>query len=277
MRTLLCVHIVSPCSAGVGRTGTLITIYSMIKMIEDVEEVDVFNYVLKMRSQRTYMVQTEVGGEGWGVCCHIVAETLGFIVECTQSCTVCMQTYPAAAPSKPPTPAPPLAPPPTAPPLAPPAPLLLPHPLLPPQKQYVFIHDALLKYLNIRGHEMPVKVLRKRYQALKEENPETGQNGIIAEFAVSVGHACIWTHMHIRTYYIHTYTYIRTYMHTHAWTMLICGGLSGRVCSECGERIHTAHTHTHMYVCTHVRMYVCTYICTYTCTNYTNYLWWIYI
>ena len=86
MRTLLCVHIVSPCSAGVGRTGTLITIYSMIKMIEDVEEVDVFNYVLKMRSQRTYMVQTEVGGEGRGVYCHIVAETLGFIVECTQSC-----------------------------------------------------------------------------------------------------------------------------------------------------------------------------------------------
>ena len=59
----VCTHIVSPCSAGVGRTGTLITIYSMIKMIEDVEEVDVFNYVLKMRSQRTYMVQTEVCGE----------------------------------------------------------------------------------------------------------------------------------------------------------------------------------------------------------------------
>ena len=38
---------------------------------------------------------------------------------------------------------------------------------------------------------MPVKVLRKRYQALKEENPETGQDGIIAEFAVSMGHACI--------------------------------------------------------------------------------------
>ena len=79
---------VSPCSAGVGRTGTLITIYSMIKMIEDVEEVDVFNYVLKMRSQRTYMVQTEVGGEGLGsgVCSHIVAQTLGFIDDRTQSC-----------------------------------------------------------------------------------------------------------------------------------------------------------------------------------------------
>ena len=58
---------------------------------------------------------------------------------------------------------------------------------------------------------MPVKVLRKRYQALKEENPETGQDGIIAEFAVSVGHACIRTHVHSRTYVLHTCTYVYTY------------------------------------------------------------------
>ena len=194
----VCTLYVSACSAGVGRTGTLITIYSMIKMIEDVEEVDVFNYVLKMRSQRTYMVQTEVGGEGLGsgVCSHMVAQTLGFIDEHTQSC---MRAYLSCCHTlKPPTPTPPL-------------PHPLPHPLLHSQKQYVFIHDALLKYLKIRGHEMPVKVLRKRYQALKEENPETGQDGIIAEFAVSVGHACIRTHVHLRTYYTHVRTYIRTY------------------------------------------------------------------
>ena len=58
--------IVPPFSAGVGRTGTLIAIHSMVKMIEDVEEVDIFNFVLRMMAQRTYMVQTEVGGAGRG-------------------------------------------------------------------------------------------------------------------------------------------------------------------------------------------------------------------
>ena len=62
--------IVPPFSAGVGRTGTLIAIYSMLKMIEDVSGVDVFNFVLKMRAQRTYMVQTEVGGAGRGWWCR---------------------------------------------------------------------------------------------------------------------------------------------------------------------------------------------------------------
>ena len=45
-------------SASVGCTGTLIAIHSMVKMIEEVEEVDIFNFVLKMRAQRTYMVWT---------------------------------------------------------------------------------------------------------------------------------------------------------------------------------------------------------------------------
>ena len=48
------------CSAGVGRTGTLITIQSMMKMIEHENKVDIFNFVLNMRHQRNLMVQTEV-------------------------------------------------------------------------------------------------------------------------------------------------------------------------------------------------------------------------
>ena len=39
---------------------------------------------------------------------------------------------------------------------------------------------------------MPVKVLRKKYMHLKEQNPETGQDGIVAEYAVSMEH----THIH---------------------------------------------------------------------------------
>ena len=47
-------------SAGVGRSGTYITIQSMMEMIEAEGKVDIFNFVLGMRHQRNFMVQTEV-------------------------------------------------------------------------------------------------------------------------------------------------------------------------------------------------------------------------
>ena len=47
-------------SAGVGRTGTLICVRSMIQMIEDKGEVDIFNFVVEMRRKRMFMVQTKV-------------------------------------------------------------------------------------------------------------------------------------------------------------------------------------------------------------------------
>ena len=58
--------IVPPFSVGVGHTGTLIAIHSMVKTIEEVEEVDIFNFILKVRAQWTCMLCTEVGGTGWG-------------------------------------------------------------------------------------------------------------------------------------------------------------------------------------------------------------------
>ena len=48
-------------SAGVGRTGTFITISTQVKRIKHVRTVDIFNFVQSMRYRRCFMVQTEVG------------------------------------------------------------------------------------------------------------------------------------------------------------------------------------------------------------------------
>ncbi len=52
--------IVVHCSAGVGRTGTFITLFSQLKQIKVENCVDVFGFVHSMRRRRCYMVQTEV-------------------------------------------------------------------------------------------------------------------------------------------------------------------------------------------------------------------------
>lgn len=48
------------CSAGVGRTGTFITLHSQLARIKQENNLDIFTFVQNMRSRRCFMVQTEV-------------------------------------------------------------------------------------------------------------------------------------------------------------------------------------------------------------------------
>ena len=48
------------CSAGVGRTGTFITIDIALEQVKAEEVVDIYNVVNKLRHQRPHMVQALV-------------------------------------------------------------------------------------------------------------------------------------------------------------------------------------------------------------------------
>ena len=51
-----------PTSAGVGRTGTFITIDAMMERLKEKDDLNIYQFVTEMRSRRTFMVQTMVSG-----------------------------------------------------------------------------------------------------------------------------------------------------------------------------------------------------------------------
>lgn len=53
---LMVVH----CSAGVGRTGTFITLDYMLERIKTDNSINIYEYVSELRKQRVLMVQTVV-------------------------------------------------------------------------------------------------------------------------------------------------------------------------------------------------------------------------
>ncbi len=48
------------CSAGVGRTGTFITLDSMLERIKVEKTINIYEFVTNLRKQRVLMVQTGV-------------------------------------------------------------------------------------------------------------------------------------------------------------------------------------------------------------------------
>ena len=49
-----------PSSAGVGRTGTFITLDVMMERLKEKKDINIIDFVTEMRTRRTKMVQTLV-------------------------------------------------------------------------------------------------------------------------------------------------------------------------------------------------------------------------
>lgn len=58
--TYCIIHIVCLHSAGVGRTGTYIAIDAMLQRLQERDDLDIYDFVVQLRTKRTLMVQNLV-------------------------------------------------------------------------------------------------------------------------------------------------------------------------------------------------------------------------
>lgn len=92
--------------AGVGRTGTLVALDSLMQQLHDESQVSIFNTVYDMRHQRNFLVQSLVSVQSVVCCCSMevtyrnkcqnfnfsfrdISETIHLFVSCfTRLCSV---------------------------------------------------------------------------------------------------------------------------------------------------------------------------------------------
>ena len=69
------------CSAGVGRTGTFIVLDSMMEKLKTEDTIDVYDFIIELRTQRVLMVQSLVSAS-WSIVC----QNIGLAAEMTILC-----------------------------------------------------------------------------------------------------------------------------------------------------------------------------------------------
>ena len=58
------------------------------------------------------------------------------------------------------------------------------------QRQYIFIHDAVLELIRIGNTEVPIQDLRRTYSKLQAQNPQSETSALEDDYLVSQP----WTH-----------------------------------------------------------------------------------
>ena len=177
------VSCLSSCSAGVGRTGTFITIDVMMERLKEKDDLNIYQFVTEMRSRRTFMVQTMVSGcrrtvlcVCVGVCVCVCVRVCVCMCVCVCVCLLwlftillfllyCMLSHLLCI-------------------------VMWVHPSL--QDQYAFIHDALCDYLTCGDTSIPAYQLRGEIENMEEVDKSTRRPQYYTSFKVCACVLCGW-------------------------------------------------------------------------------------
>ena len=149
-----------PCSAGVGRTGTFITIDQTLEQVEKERVVNIPQVISNIRRQRMKMVQTVVCG------LYCIADNPRTNTHTSEHILLHQAHLPTSSPQI----------------------QLLPpsahtSPSLSPQDQYSFIHDAILESVMCGDTQINTADLRNTLRSLQARN-QTEETGFHHQFNV---------------------------------------------------------------------------------------------